>query len=83
MSGAICAIFMCLQLQGTGYGDNVGARAERCLYNSDHSISVAVGSVYNWSGLEVLEAKGEGKADKPEGKVRNAIGGLKDTLRGN
>jgi uncharacterized protein YjbJ (UPF0337 family) len=27
--------------------------------------------------------KGEGKADQTKGKIQNAIGGLKDTLRGN
>jgi uncharacterized protein YjbJ (UPF0337 family) len=26
--------------------------------------------------------KGEGKADKAAGKVQNAVGGIKDTLRG-
>jgi uncharacterized protein YjbJ (UPF0337 family) len=26
--------------------------------------------------------KGEGKADQVKGKVQNAVGGLKDTLRG-
>ena len=31
-------------------------------------------------GDEKLEA--EGKADKVEGKIQNAVGGLKDTLRG-
>ena len=35
-------------------------------------------------GKAVGDAKleSEGKADKIEGKVQNAIGGLKDTLRG-
>ena len=27
--------------------------------------------------------KADGKTDKTEGEVRNAIGGLKDTLKGN
>jgi uncharacterized protein YjbJ (UPF0337 family) len=26
--------------------------------------------------------KGEGKADKAAGKIQNAVGGVKDTLRG-
>jgi uncharacterized protein YjbJ (UPF0337 family) len=26
--------------------------------------------------------KGEGKADKAAGKIQNAVGGIKDTLRG-
>ena len=34
----------------------------------------------NFSGDAKLES--EGKADKVAGKVQNAIGGLKDTLRG-
>ena len=34
-----------------------------------------------YTGDAKLEA--EGKADKLAGKVQNAVGGLKDTLRGN
>jgi uncharacterized protein YjbJ (UPF0337 family) len=42
------------------------------------------GSVKEVAGKAVGDAKleSEGKADKIEGKVQNAIGGLKDTLRG-
>ncbi len=41
------------------------------------SIKQAVGKAVGDSKL-----KSEGRADKIEGKVQNAIGGLKDTLRG-
>ena len=42
------------------------------------------GSVKETIGKVVGDAKleGEGKADKAEGKIQNAVGGLKDTLRG-
>ncbi len=42
------------------------------------------GAVKEMAGKAVGDAKleSEGKADKIEGKVQNAIGGLKDTLRG-
>jgi uncharacterized protein YjbJ (UPF0337 family) len=42
------------------------------------------GTVKQVVGKAVGDAKleSEGKADKMEGKVQNAIGGLKDTLRG-
>jgi uncharacterized protein YjbJ (UPF0337 family) len=42
------------------------------------------GAVKQAVGKAVGDAKlqSEGKADKIEGKVQNAIGGLKDTLRG-
>ena len=42
------------------------------------------GSVKEVAGKAVGDAKleADGKADKIEGKVQNAIGGLKDTLRG-
>jgi uncharacterized protein YjbJ (UPF0337 family) len=42
------------------------------------------GSVKEVAGKAVGDAKleSEGKADKIEGKVQNAIGGLKDTLKG-
>ena len=42
------------------------------------------GSVKEVTGKAVGDAKleSEGKADKVEGKVQNAIGGIKDTLRG-
>ncbi|MFY9643525.1 MAG: CsbD family protein [Rhodomicrobium sp.] len=42
------------------------------------------GEVKEAVGKAVGDAKleSEGKADKVEGKVQNAVGGLKDTLRG-
>ena len=40
------------------------------------AIKEAVGKVTGDAKLET-----EGKADKAEGKVQNAVGGLKDTLR--
>ena len=41
------------------------------------------GSVKESVGKAVGDAKlqGEGKADKVEGKIQNAVGGLKDALR--
>ena len=42
------------------------------------------GTVKQVVGKAVGDAKleSQGKADKVEGKVQNAVGGLKDTLRG-
>jgi len=42
------------------------------------------GSVKEKAGQALGDAKleGEGKTDKAAGKVQNAIGGLKDSLRG-
>jgi uncharacterized protein YjbJ (UPF0337 family) len=40
-------------------------------------VKEAAGKVTGDAKLE-----GEGKADKAAGKIRNAVGGLKDTLRG-
>jgi uncharacterized protein YjbJ (UPF0337 family) len=42
------------------------------------------GAVKEVAGKVTGDAKleGEGKAEKTGGKIRNAIGGLKDTLRG-
>ena len=42
------------------------------------------GAVKEMAGKVVGDAKleSDGKADKIEGKVQNAIGGLKDTLKG-
>ncbi len=42
------------------------------------------GEVMEAVGKAVGDAKleSEGKADKLEGKIQNAVGGLKDTLRG-
>ena len=44
----------------------------------------AKGKVKEVAGKLTGDAKleSEGKADKAEGKIRNAVGGLKDTLRG-
>lgn len=41
------------------------------------NLKVAVGKVIGDAKL-----RSEGEADKVEGKVQNAIGGVKDTLRG-
>jgi uncharacterized protein YjbJ (UPF0337 family) len=48
------------------------------------SAKVVKGKVKEAVGKAIGDAKleGEGKADKIEGKVQNAIGGLKDVLRG-
>ena len=48
------------------------------------SAKVAKGKVKEAVGKAVGDAKleTEGKADKVEGKVQNAVGGLKDALRG-
>jgi uncharacterized protein YjbJ (UPF0337 family) len=41
------------------------------------AVKVATGKLLGDSKLE-----GEGKAEQAKGKFRNAVGGLKDTLRG-
>jgi len=48
------------------------------------SAQQAKGKVKEVAGKVTGDAKleGEGKADKTAGKIRNAIGGIKDTLRG-
>ena len=48
------------------------------------SAKVVKGKIKEAVGKAVGDAKitSEGKADKIEGKVQNAIGGVKDTLRG-
>jgi uncharacterized protein YjbJ (UPF0337 family) len=48
------------------------------------SANQAKGSIKEMAGKVTGDAKleAEGKADKAAGKVQNAIGGLKDTLRG-
>ena len=48
------------------------------------SAKVVKGTIKEVVGKAVGDAKLEtqGKADKIEGKVQNAVGGLKDTLRG-
>jgi uncharacterized protein YjbJ (UPF0337 family) len=50
----------------------------------DGSAQQAKGTVKEIAGKVTGDAKleSEGKADKVAGKVQNAIGGLKDTLRG-
>ena len=42
------------------------------------------GAVKEVAGKALGDAKlqGEGKADKTAGKIQNAVGGIKDTLRG-
>ena len=48
------------------------------------SAQQAKGAVKETAGRILGDSKleGEGKADRAEGKVRNAVGGLKDALRG-
>jgi uncharacterized protein YjbJ (UPF0337 family) len=48
------------------------------------SAEQAKGKVKEGAGKVTGDAKleGEGKADQVKGKVQNAVGGLKDTLRG-
>jgi uncharacterized protein YjbJ (UPF0337 family) len=48
------------------------------------SAKVVKGKIKEAVGKAVGDAKleSQGKADKIEGKVQNAVGGLKDTLRG-
>ena len=48
------------------------------------SAKVVKGNVKEAAGKTVGDAKleAEGKADKIEGKVQNAVGGIKDTLKG-
>ncbi|WEK56949.1 MAG: CsbD family protein [Candidatus Brevundimonas phytovorans] len=52
-------------------------RIEGAAKNIGGKIKEAAGKV---TGDEKLKA--EGRADQVEGKVQNAVGGLKDTLRG-
>ena len=53
-------------------------RVEGAAKNLGGNIKEAAGKV---TGDEKLKA--EGRADQVEGKVQNAVGGLKDTLRDN
>jgi uncharacterized protein YjbJ (UPF0337 family) len=48
------------------------------------SAKQAKGAIKEGAGKALGDSKlqGEGKADKAEGKIQNAIGGLKDSLRG-
>lgn len=48
------------------------------------SAKVAKGKIKEAAGKVVGDAKleAEGKADRIEGKLQNALGGVKDTLRG-
>jgi uncharacterized protein YjbJ (UPF0337 family) len=48
------------------------------------SAKVVKGKIKEGVGKAVGDAKleAQGKADKVEGKVQNAVGGVKDTLRG-
>ena len=48
------------------------------------SAKVAKGNVKEAAGKAVGDTKleAQGKADKVEGKVQNAVGGIKDTLKG-
>jgi uncharacterized protein YjbJ (UPF0337 family) len=63
-------------------------RAEKAVMDKDRIVGSAKeikGKVKEAVGKAVGDAKleSEGKADKLEGKVHNAIGGLKDTSKGN
>jgi uncharacterized protein YjbJ (UPF0337 family) len=63
------------------------ARKGKTIMDKDRikgSAQQAKGKVKEVVGKVTGDAKleGEGKADKAGGKIRNAIGGLKDTLRG-
>ena len=51
----------------------------------DGSVKTIKGEIKQAVGKAVGDAKleSEGTADKIEGKVQNAIGGIKDTLKGN
>jgi uncharacterized protein YjbJ (UPF0337 family) len=53
-------------------------RIEGAAKNMGGEIKEAAGKV---TGDEKLKA--EGRADQAEGKIQNAVGGLKDTLRDN
>ncbi len=57
----------------------IGALSGECGLeeSTDGKIKEAVGKAVGDSKLE-----SQGKVDKIEGKVQNAVGGLKDTLRG-
>lgn len=48
------------------------------------SVKAVIGKIKEAVGKAVGDAKltSEGKADKIEGKVQNAVGGIKDTLKG-
>jgi uncharacterized protein YjbJ (UPF0337 family) len=50
----------------------------------DGALNQAKGAVKEAAGKVTGDAKlqGEGKADKAAGKVQNAVGGFKDSLRG-
>jgi uncharacterized protein YjbJ (UPF0337 family) len=52
-------------------------RIQGAVEQAKGKVKEVVGKVTGDSKLE-----GEGKADQLKGKVQNAIGGLKDTLRG-
>jgi uncharacterized protein YjbJ (UPF0337 family) len=52
-------------------------RIQGAVEQAKGKVKEVVGKVTGDSKLE-----GEGKADQLEGKVRNAVDGLKDTLRG-
>jgi uncharacterized protein YjbJ (UPF0337 family) len=53
-------------------------RVEGAAKNMGGNIKEAAGKI---TGDEKLKA--EGRADQAEGKIQNAVGGLKDTLRDN
>jgi hypothetical protein len=66
-----------LRLRGRNHGRNRGQRPGRRIGEANQRCSQAgVGKAVGDSKLEP-----EGKADKIEGKVQNAIGDLKDALK--
>jgi uncharacterized protein YjbJ (UPF0337 family) len=63
------------------------ARQQEDIMDKDRvkgSANVVKGKVKEAAGKALGDSKleAEGKADKMKGKVQNAVGGLKDTLRG-
>jgi uncharacterized protein YjbJ (UPF0337 family) len=48
------------------------------------SANQAAGKVKEWAGKVTGDSKteAEGKADQVKGKIQNAVGGLKDAVRG-
>jgi uncharacterized protein YjbJ (UPF0337 family) len=78
----------CLEVQSRSFfaDSQIGGLTEEDVMDKDRvegSAKQVKGAVKEAVGKVVGDAKrgSEGKADKAEGKVQNAIGGLKDTVR--
>jgi uncharacterized protein YjbJ (UPF0337 family) len=61
--------------------------SERQMVDKDRikgSANQAAGKVKEWAGKATGDSKteAEGKADQVKGKIQNAVGGLRDALRG-